>query len=397
MIERLAPELTGLLEPQERFEALRRRWSLPAGRRLCDLAYANPYDEPDPAVLQALRDALASDRQLDLQYTPYGGATITRRLVADALQRSHGQPFRWRDVVLTPGAMAALTVVFRALRSGRPEGDEVIVPTPCWFDYALYLTQIGLRPVLVPLDRRGYGLDLGRIAAALGPRTRGMVLTQPGNPTGHLHGVEELQALGSLLDRANRERECPLLLVADECHRDVVFQGRAFASPIAHYPHTVLVYSFGKAHLLQGQRTGYVALSPRIAEREALAATLERLCRTLGLCTPTALMQRAVPALLALRPDLTRVARRRERLLRELGALGYDVAPSQATFFLYARCPVADDFAFAESLAQRGVLVLPSTLFHDTGHFRIALTATDEMIERAIPAFGAARAAARPA
>jgi aspartate aminotransferase len=107
--------------------------------------------------------------------------------------------------------------------------------------------------------------------------------------------------------------------------------------------------------------------------------------RVTGFCTPTALMQQALPALLSLRPRLEPFIRRRARALAALEAGGYEVVPSQATFFLYPRTPSGlDDFAFAERLARRGVLVLPAPVFHHRGHFRLSLTASDDMLERAL-------------
>jgi aspartate aminotransferase len=181
----LSPELDRLLALQERFDRLRRDTALRSGRALCDLAYANPYDGPDPAVVAALRDALDSDRALDLQYTPYGGATVTRRLVAQGLSDQYGHRFHFRDVILTPGAMAALNILFRAVRAER--GGEVVVITPCWMDYPLYLVELGLRPVLVPVAPHTLRLDLERLRAALGPATRAVVLSQPANPTGVIY------------------------------------------------------------------------------------------------------------------------------------------------------------------------------------------------------------------
>jgi aspartate aminotransferase len=84
-------------------------------------------------------------------------------------------------------------------------------------------------------------------------------------------------------------------------------------------------------------------------------------------------------------------------MLTALRSSGYAVVPSHGTFFLYVRAPDDDDFAFAERLAERSVLVLPSSIFHQAGYFRISLTASDEMIERALPAFAALRPAAEPA
>lgn len=388
----LGPELMALLAAQEDYERRRKVWTQHAGRHLCDLSYANPQEGPTPQVIGAIRDALDSPRELDLQYTPYGGATITRRLVAQEIARTHDAPYRWRDIVMTPGAMAALNIAFRSLK-GDTGVDEVIVPTPCWMDYPLYLMQLGLRPVLVPLDRSALRLDLDRIANALGPSTRAVVISQPANPSGVLYSAGELGTLAALLHDAGERLGTQPWIISDECHRDFVFGDTPFVSPLALYDRTLVVYSFGKALFMQGQRIGYLAVPPRLPDRDALATIYERLCRAMGFCTPTSLMQLAVRKLLSVERDLASVAARRARMTEALEAFGYDVPDSQATFFLYPRSPIGDDVAFAESLASEGVLVLPARLFHDAGRFRIALTVSDAMIDRALTVFE--RAAAR--
>lgn len=384
----LAAELDRLLALQERFEEVRRDALRRNGRALCDLAYANAYDGPDPDVVAAIREALDSDRVLDLQYTPYGGATITRRLVAQQLSKRYGRPFHYRDVLLTPGAMAALNIAFRAVRADGAGVGEVVVVTPCWMDYPLYLVQLGLRPVLVPVDARSLHLDLDRLRAALGPATRAVVLSQPANPTGVIYSRNELAALAALL----RELDPPPLLISDECHRDICGDGVAPTSPMELYDETCVVYSFGKSLLMQGQRIGYLALSPRISGGRAVAELMERTCRMMGFCTPTALMQLAVRRLLERRPQLATIEQRRDRSIAALRAAGYDVVPPRATFFIYPRSPDPDDFAFATRLAARGILVLPSALFHHSGHIRISLTATDEMLDEALRVLGAVAA-----
>ncbi len=378
----LAPELARLIEAQERYESTRRHAQMRAGVSLCDLAYANPYDAADPAVVQAIRDALDEPRTLALQYTPYGGATIPRRLAAGQLSRMYRRRFHYRDVILTPGAMAALNIVFRSLRSDQGT-DEVIVITPCWMDYPLYLAQLGLKAVLVPVDARTLHLDLDAIQRALTPRTRAVVLSQPANPTGVLYTREELRALAELL-RSDRRIEPPLL-ISDECHRDIRPAGTPFTSPLECYSRSVIVHSFGKSLGMQGQRIGYAAVSPEMKHGRQYAALLAQLCRAMGYCTPTALMQLALPRLLELKPDLTRADERRVRVRDALRAGGYDFVEPDATFFLYPRAPGGDDLAFADRLAARGVLVLPSSVFHHRGHFRLSLTASDAMLDRALP------------
>jgi len=388
MIRQLSPELETFLTPQEQFDQLFELWRRRAGSHLCDFAYANPYDGPDHSVMGAIEDALHTLRVLQLQYTPYGGNAVTRRLIAERLSQTHDAPFGWRDVVLTPGAMAALNVVFRALKT--TDVDEVVVLTPCWMDYPLYLTQLGIKPVLVPLTRDAFHFDLAGIERAITPATRAITFSQPANPTGVLYCDEELALLADLLRKRVAGGDESLILIADECHRQVVYLPNKFVSPLRYYDATVIVYSFGKSLLIQGQRIGYAAVSPRMPSRATLGQGLERACRMMGFCTPTSLMQLAIRKLLAHGPDLQRLSARRERLCSALRSYGYSVVPGQATFFLYVRSPDRDDFAFTERLASKGVFVLPGSLFHDSGYFRISVTASDEMVERALPVFASA-------
>lgn len=375
---RLVPELERWLEPQRRFDALRQRTVLRAGARLADLAYANAYGGPSSAVLAALQRALLGAGELGLQYTPYGGATIARRQVAEHLARTSGVAFEHQGVVLTSGAMGALNLLFRALREQGP--GEVIVPVPCWLDYPLYLANQGLEARLVPVDARTLRLDLAALAAALGPRTRAVLLTQPGNPAGILQRPDELRALAALLAAAP---SAPLL-ISDESHRDVRPDGQPFVWPARYVERCCLVHSFGKSLGLQGQRLGYVAVPAALPEGRAFAELLVTLCRVSGVCTPTALMQLALGDLQACRTDWSAVRARRARLVAALCAGGYELPDTDATFFLYPRTPQGDDdWDHAEALAARGVLVLPAPVFHHRGHFRLALTCSDTMLERA--------------
>ncbi|MDQ3031425.1 MAG: aminotransferase class I/II-fold pyridoxal phosphate-dependent enzyme [Myxococcota bacterium] len=372
------------LEAQEQFERAREHALRRHGGRLCDFAYANAQDRPPQGVREALVAAASAPRASDLQYTPYGGATIPRRLVAQWLGQTHGARFHYRDVVLTPGAMAALNLVFRALRTdgGR---DEAIVIAPCWLDTPLYLENHGYYVRLAPVgpDLR---LDVDRIASLVTERTRVVVLSQPANPTGLVYTDRELEALARALERAPARP----VLVSDECHRDFVFEGHA-PSPVAHYANTCVVYSFGKKVLAQGQRIGFLAVSPRMDDGARHREDLARWARITGFCTPTALMQRALGTLIEIAPPLELVAQRSARLASGLRAAGYEVPSPEATFFLYPKVP-GDDVAFCARLAELGVLALPSRIFHHAGHMRLSVTATDDAIDRAIPLFAEALA-----
>lgn len=383
----LETELVALLQVQQEFDALRARWARGPGRSGCDLAYANPYDGPPAAVIDALQNALGGQRALQLQYSPYGGRTIPRRQVAQALSREHGVSYRWQDIILTPGAMAALNLIFRSLQEPG-EAAEVIVITPCWIDYPLYLSNLGLKPVFVRQRHSDLGFDLEALAQAITDKTRALIFSQPANPGGIAYATADLAAVAAVLEQANAGRHQPLLLISDECHRDFVEPYIDCPASAALYPHTCTVYSFGKRLFIQGQRIGYVAVSPQLEDREQYRELLVQFCRVMGFCTPTALMQEALGDLLQCHPDTAALHARRRALVNALEAIGYQLIRPNATFFIYLKVPHGwSDMQFTTALAARGVLVLPSALFHDTGHVRLSVTATEQALQQAVAAF----------
>lgn len=379
----IPPGVAALLKPLERFDERRSRAGR-LGSRLVDLSFAN-FDGPlDPAVRAVLQQALATDRSLAFQYTPFGGSRMARRAVADALGQPGGVPFGWQDVILTNGAAAGLSLAVQA--TGSP-GDEVVVPVPCWLDHPLYVEASGRTPVLVPLaEQADFALDVAAIDRAIGPRTAAVIVGNPANPTGRAYDHDTVAELATMLAAASSRIGRAVTLIADETHRDLA--GPGFAASASHYDHTLVVYSFGKYHALQGQRLGYVAVAPGHPERESLGAELVRWSRVAGNTSPTALMQLALPGLLALRHDTTRLDAWRHRFVTRLRSAGYGVVPPDGTHFVYVRTPpgVADDDWAETLLRDHRLLVLPAPVFHHTGYFRVALTASPASLEAALTA-----------
>jgi aspartate aminotransferase len=385
-MSRAARELDGLLEPLERLDRLIAATFRQFGPRIVDLSYANPYEGPSEEVRGVLQRVAGDRSGLAFQYTPTGGRTATRRAIADRLRREFELPFEWRDVVMTSGAMSALNVVFRALFG--PE-DEVIVLTPAWQDYSLYLHNLEIPMSMVPLGQDKH-LDFDALSRAIGPRTRGVLFSHPCCPTGVVYSEEEITRLATILRYAEARLGTRIYLISDEVHRQMVWGRDAFRSPLLDYDRCVSIYSFGKALALQGQRIGYVALSPRMLEREEVRMRLERCIRLMGFGNPSSLMQYAVCDLLECRPDVEKLGDMQVSVRHTLAGYGYEVCDADATFYVYVKSPIADDFRFAERLATHGVLVVPSTLFHDPGYIRLSLTARPDRITAALPAFGIA-------
>jgi aspartate aminotransferase len=123
------------------------------------------------------------------------------------------------------------------------------------------------------------------------------------------------------------------------------------------------------------------------ADRHAFGDAMMTAQMALGWFFPNAVMQYAIPDLETLSIDRSALARRRDRVMSALGESGYQVLPPEGTFYLWSRWPDGDPAELWNQLADRDVFVLPGGIMNTPDYFRISLTASDEMVERALPAF----------
>ncbi|MGV8839643.1 MAG: aminotransferase class I/II-fold pyridoxal phosphate-dependent enzyme [Bauldia sp.] len=355
---------------------------------ISDFTFGNPQEMPLPGIGEAIgRHAAPRDKNWFAYKTsePEPQAFLARRLSAEL-----GLDFAPADIALTAGAFAAIALAFRVVVDA---GDEIVFPTPGWFCYEPIALAADAVPKKIALKEPAFDLDLAAIEAAITPRTRLVIVNTPHNPTGRILPRETLAQLAALLERASRRIGRPVFLLSDEPYRRLRFDGRGFTTPAALYPHTLIAYSYGKVLLAPGQRLGYLALSPLMpdAERKLLQEAMFPAQMAMGWSFPNAVMQYALPDLEGLSIDLAALTNRRDALLRTLGAAGYEVLPPEGTFYLWGRWPAgANGERTWHALADRDVFVMPGEILGAPGWFRICLTASDAMVERALPAFAAA-------
>lgn len=357
----------------------------PDDPEVCDFTLGNPHEPVVPGFVEAIERQLAPRHHRWFAYNTGEPATIAA--IAAGLRERLGLPFADADILLTSGAFAGLAVCLATLAD---PGDEVIFNSPPWFCYEPMILAQGLAPVRVKVDLQSFDLDLGAIEAAISPRTRAVIVNSPNNPTGKIYPPETLQALAELLVRAGERHGRPIFLLSDEAYSRVLFDGRSFPTPSRFYSHTVVIYTYGKTLLTPGQRMGYLALSPQMPEREALREALFVGLLTTGMAVPNAVLQYALPELDPLTIDLGLLQRKRDRLVGGLRELGYTATLPEGTFYVLVRTPVADDWAFAVGLAEQKLYVLPGRVCELPGYLRLSLTASEAMIERALPRFAQA-------
>lgn len=340
-----------------------RRWltetTLPADKPLLNLSQAAPVDPPPAALRAAMARAIEQDPQIHL-YSPVLGVPELRERLAARIGALYGGAVRADQVALTSGCNEAFCAAMAVLAA---PGDEVIVPTPWYFNHAMWLSLTGVTAAPLPT---GAGLlpDAEQAASLITPRTRAIVLITPNNPG----GVEYPPAL--VADFAALAERHGLALIVDETYRDFHTRDGAphglFANP--DWDGTLVhLYSFSKAYRLTGHRVGAIAAAP------ALLAEIEKFLDTVTICVSGPGQMAALWGLENLEDWLAgeraEILRRRAAMIAGFAALdGWELLGCGA-YFAYARHPfdAPSPEVAKRLLADAGVLMLPGTMFRPDG------------------------------
>jgi aspartate aminotransferase len=209
------------------------------------------FDAPE-TVKSAMHRAIDDNRSHYLQTT---GLPRLLELLTEKLQKQNGIPIGSPDEVLvTTGGIHGVFIACQALLE---PGDEVIVPDPEWPPCVGNIKFAQAVPVPCPLrERVGWRWDIDELASKITPKTRAIYINSPGNPSGGVLTIADLQAIGDLA------RARGLWLFSDEAYEDVVFDGArnvSMASLPGMYERTISIYTFSKTYAMTGLRLGYVA------------------------------------------------------------------------------------------------------------------------------------------
>jgi methionine transaminase len=199
------------------------------------------------AVSQAMRDG-------HNQYPPMAGVAALREAIADKIERVYGRRYdAASEITVTAGATQALLTTI--LATVHP-GDEVIVVEPTYDSYLPSIELAGGKPVFVTLEAPDYAIPFDRLAAAITPKTRLILINTPHNPTGTVWRAEDMRKLEEIVRGTN------VLILSDEVYEHMVYDGQPHES-VARYPElaarSFIVSSFGKTFHVTGWKVGYVA------------------------------------------------------------------------------------------------------------------------------------------
>jgi methionine transaminase len=346
-----------------------------------NLGQGFPDFDCDPKLVDAVTEAMRKGYN---QYPPMTGIAPLREAIAAKVEAIYGRRYDpAAEITITAGATQAIITAVLAIVK---PGDEVIVLEPCYDSYVPNIELAGGTVVPVPLTPGTFRPDFGKIAAALSPRTRAIIINSPHNPSGTVWTREEMLQLQDLLAPTD------VFVISDEVYEHMVFDGQLHQSAVR-FPglaaRSLIVSSFGKTYHVTGWKIGYVA-APAVLTAEF------RKVHQFNVFTVNTPMQYGLANYMASpRPYLELPAfyqRKRDLFRAGLGRTRLQLLPSEGTYFQCVDISQVSDLTEAEFckwLAREiGVAAIPLSAFYGNGFdqrvVRFCFAKKDETLHSAL-------------
>lgn len=354
--------------------------------------------EPDFDTPEHIKEAaIVALRQGQTKYTPVGGTAALKEAIVAKLQRDNGLTYSLHEVTANCGGKHTLFNAFHALFG---EGDEVLIPAPCWVSYSDMAILAGGQPKLLPTsEETGFKITAAQLQAALGPRSKALILNSPANPTGAAYSEAELRQLADVIERSN------LFVISDDVYEKFLYDSPRCPHILALTPHlrdrVLVVNSVSKTYAMTGWRLGYAA-----GPRELITA-IETL-QSQSTSNPNSITQAAaVAALTGTQEPVALMARefaqRRNYVVARLRAIpGISCTLPEGAFYVFPRVSAyfgtrwqEKTIASATDLAlyllqEAKVAVVAGEGFGSADHIRISYATSMQNLEQGLDQIEAA-------
>lgn len=359
-----------------------------AGVDVIPLAAGEPdFDTPE-RIKEAARRALAEGKT---KYTPVSGTREFKEAVRVKLRRDNGLEYEPAEIMASAGSKPAECNVIGSIFD---EGDEVIIPTPAWVSFVAMVQLSGAtpKPLNCP-ESDGFLLDPERLRRAIGPRTRGIILNSPSNPTGATYGAEELAALARVLV------ESGLWVMSDDAYEHISYGSARIPHLFEIEPRLkargIVFNTLSKTYAMTGWRIGFAA-----GPREVIAAGARLQSQNSG--NPSSIAQAAAVEALTGPQDEVRVMAaefraRRDLVVERIRRLAGFILPNVPAGAFYAfpnvtpllereykGRPIGDGDRLAEVILDEArVAIVGGNDFGAPDHVRLSYATSRESLSRA--------------
>jgi len=351
-----------------------------------DFSLGNPDYEPPLEVKNAIKKYTSGEYPGIHRYMSNAGHPDVREKIARKTAEESGLPVTQDHIIMTCGAAGGLNVVLKSILN--PE-DEVILFSPFFVEYLFYIENYNGKPVTVPTDAQTFEPSLELLAQSITPKCKAIIINSPNNPTGVVYSEATLKKIAALLEVKEKEFNSEILVISDEPYAKIVYDQVQVPSILKIFKHSVVVNSYSKSLALPGERVGYIAVNPTIADVDLFINGMIFCNRTLGFVNAPSLFQKVVADSLDVIVNTDEYKRRRDFLYNHLIELGYSCVKPQGAFYLFPQSLIPDDIEFAKRALKYNLLFVPGSGFGCPGYFRLAYCVDFNTIKKSIPAFKA--------
>ena len=369
---------------RELFEYGKTRAAQVGAENVFDFSIGNPSVPAPAAVNETAARLLREQPDLIHAYTSAQGAADARERFAASLNRRFNAGCTPDRLYLTVGAAASLCCVFNGLTC---PGDEFVVFAPYFPEYKVFIEGAGAKMVLIPPEIEGFQIDFDAFEKAVTPRTKGVLVNSPNNPSGVVYSRATLERLAAILTQKSGEYGHPIYLISDEPYREIVYAGVEVPWVPHIYRDTIVCYSFSKSLSLPGERIGYVLVPRDVTDAEDVYAAVAGAGRSLGYVNAPSLFQQVTSLCCDMTADIKIYEENARLFVSALREMGYHVVEPGGAFYLFPRSLEPDDAAFSERAKALDLLIVPGAGFGAPGHVRISYCVQTDVIRRALPRF----------
>ncbi|MBR9946142.1 pyridoxal phosphate-dependent aminotransferase [Clostridiaceae bacterium Marseille-Q4145] len=356
--------------------------------KVYDFSLGNPSIPAPHEVKDALLKLLEEPAEVLHSYSPASGDPKAKQMLAESVNRRFETHFSGDNFYMTVGAAASLNISIHAITN---PGDEFITFAPFFPEYTVWVENAGAKLLITPADTESFQIDFEAFEKLLSPKTKGVIINSPNNPSGVVYSEETIQKLSAVLEKKEQEYGHTIYLISDEPYREIVYDGLEVPYVTKYYNDTFVCYSYSKSLSLPGERIGYIIVPDEMADSKRVMAAVNGAGRALGFVCAPVLFQKAVAMCADVPSDIEAYARNRDLLYNGLTELGYECVRPQGAFYLFVKSPEksGDAGEFSERAKKHDVLIVPSDSFGCPGYVRISYCVAEKTILDSLPVFKA--------
>ena len=367
------------------FEYGRKRAAEVGEENIYDFSLGNPNVPTPEFVKQAAIDILNEMEPCAVHgYTIAPGNPQVRETLAKSINERFGTHFAGKNLFMTAGAAAAITICFKAL--SEPQ-DEFITFAPFFPEYRCFVESTGAKLVVVPAQTEDFQINFAAFEELLTPHTKAVIMNSPNNPSGAVYSEATIRKLAEILLKKEREYGHAIFIISDEPYREIAYEGYEVPYVSKYYNDTLVCYSYSKSFSLPGERIGYIVVPDEIADFGRVYGAIAGAGRVLTHVNAPSLWQLAVARCAGRPSDISAYAKNGQLLYQGLIDAGFTCVKPQGAFYLFPKALEEDDYAFCERAKKYDLLLVPGTDFGCPGYFRASYCIRTETIEKSLPIF----------